>query len=51
LELRTLIGAAKKKRTPVRKDGVSFDVDGHKRILKLSVSPLGGKPRKTNSVS
>jgi two-component system, chemotaxis family, CheB/CheR fusion protein len=43
VELRTLIGAARKKGTPVRKDGVVFDGNGHKRILDLSVLPLGEK--------
>ncbi len=43
VELRTLIGTAKKKGTPVRKDGVTFDGDGHKRVLNLSVLPLGEK--------
>jgi two-component system, chemotaxis family, CheB/CheR fusion protein len=43
MELQTLIGAAKKKRTPVKKEGVSFDGNGHKRILNLSASPLGEK--------
>lgn len=43
IELRTLIGAAAKKNAPVKKDGVSFDGNGHKRILNLSVTPLGEK--------
>jgi two-component system, chemotaxis family, CheB/CheR fusion protein len=43
MELRTLIGSAKKKGEPVRKDGVPFEENGHKRILNLSVSPLGNK--------
>jgi two-component system CheB/CheR fusion protein len=43
MELRTLIGAAKKKRASVRKDGVSFDGNGHRRVPNLSVSPLGEK--------
>ena len=43
MELRTLIGAAKKKGASVRRDGVSFDGNGHKRVLNLSVSPLADK--------
>jgi two-component system, chemotaxis family, CheB/CheR fusion protein len=43
VELRTLIGAAKRKGMPVRKDGVLFDGNGQKRILNLSVLPLGEK--------
>jgi two-component system CheB/CheR fusion protein len=43
VELRTLIGAAKKKGTPVRKEGVAFDDSGHNRVLNLSVLPFGGK--------
>jgi two-component system, chemotaxis family, CheB/CheR fusion protein len=43
IELRTLISAARKKGTPVRKDGVLFEGNGSKRILDLSVSPLGQK--------
>jgi two-component system CheB/CheR fusion protein len=45
LELRTLIGAARKKDTPVRKNGVQFDGNGQKRFLDLSVTPLGEKGR------
>ncbi len=41
IELRTLIVAARKKGTPVKKAGVRFGDDGHRRILDLSVSPLG----------
>jgi two-component system, chemotaxis family, CheB/CheR fusion protein len=40
IELRTLIGAAAKKDAPVKKEGVAFDGNGHKRILNLSVLPL-----------
>jgi two-component system, chemotaxis family, CheB/CheR fusion protein len=43
LELRTLINAAAKKDAAVKKDGVAFDGDSRKRILNLSVSPLGLK--------
>ena len=43
VELRTLIDAARKKGSTVRKDGAAFDGNGHKRILNLSVSPLGEK--------
>lgn len=43
MELRMLLSAAAKKGNPVRKNGVVFDSDGHKRVLNLSVSPLGEK--------
>ena len=43
VELRTLIDSARKKGVPVRQEGVPFDSNGHKRILKLSVMPLGEK--------
>ncbi len=43
LELRSLINAATKKDVPVKKDAVAFDDNGHKRLLNLSVSPLGEK--------
>jgi two-component system, chemotaxis family, CheB/CheR fusion protein len=43
IELRTLIRSAKEKNAPVKQDGVVFDLDGHRRILILSVSPLGEK--------
>jgi two-component system CheB/CheR fusion protein len=43
LELRTLIGTARKKDIPVRKEGVPFDGNGQKRFLDLSVTPLGEK--------
>jgi two-component system CheB/CheR fusion protein len=41
LELRTLIGAARKKGAPVHKYGVRFGSNSHPRILDLSVTPLG----------
>jgi len=41
IELRTLINAARKTGAPVKKDGVIFDGNGHKRILNISISPLG----------
>jgi two-component system, chemotaxis family, CheB/CheR fusion protein len=40
VELRMLIGAARKKGIPVRKEGVHFEANGHKRVLNLSVLPL-----------
>jgi len=43
VELRTLISVAAKKGTPVRREGVLFEGNGHKRILNLTVSPLGEK--------
>ncbi len=43
LELRSLIGAARKKNAPASKNNISFDGNGHKRVLNISVSPLGGK--------
>ncbi len=43
IELRTLIGAAMKKNASVKKERVSFEGNGHKRILNISVSPLGEK--------
>ncbi len=43
IELRTLINASIKKDLPVRKDGVTFEDNGHQQILNLSVSPLGEK--------
>ena len=43
VDLRTLIGTARKKGSPVSKEGFVFDADGHKRILNLSVLPLGEK--------
>ena len=43
VELRTLIGAAINNDAPVKRNGVSFDGNGHKRMLNLSVSPLGEK--------
>jgi len=41
VELRTLIGAARKKNASVRKDDVRFENNGDRRILNLSVTPLG----------
>ncbi len=46
IELRSLITAATKKGGTARKDGISFDENGHKRMLNLSVTPLGGKQPK-----
>lgn len=43
MELRGLINAARKKGAPVKKDGISFEGDGHARILDLSVLPLAEK--------
>jgi two-component system, chemotaxis family, CheB/CheR fusion protein len=43
MELRTLIGAARKKRAAVKKNGITFAGNGHKRFLNLSVAPLGDK--------
>ncbi len=43
IELRALIAAATKKGGAARKDGISFDEKGHKRMLNLSVTPLGNK--------
>lgn len=43
VELRTLIAGAQKRDASVRKDGIQFDGNGHKRILNLSVTPLGEK--------
>ena len=43
IELRALITAATKKGRAVRKDGVAFDENEHKRMLNLSVTPLGDK--------
>ena len=43
IELRTLIGAAIKKDAPIQREGVSFNGNGHPRILNLSVTPLGDK--------
>jgi two-component system CheB/CheR fusion protein len=46
IELRTLISAAMKKYAPVKREGISFNGNGHSRILNLSVSPLGDKASK-----
>jgi two-component system CheB/CheR fusion protein len=43
IELRTLVNAAIRKDTPVRKDGVLFEDNGRKQMLNLSVSPFGEK--------
>lgn len=43
MELRSLIAAATKKSATARKDGIPFEENGHKRMLNLSVSPLGDK--------
>jgi two-component system CheB/CheR fusion protein len=43
IELRALITAATKKGGAARKDGIAFDENGHKRMLNLSVTPLGDK--------
>ena len=43
VELRTLISAVRKNDAPVKKDDVRFDSNGDKRILNLSVTPLGEK--------
>ena len=41
LELRSLIGAARKKNAPVKKNDIAVDGDGRKRIVNISVSPFG----------
>jgi two-component system, chemotaxis family, CheB/CheR fusion protein len=46
IELRTLINAAAEKDAPVKRDGISFNDNGHLRILNLSVSPLAEKVSK-----
>jgi two-component system CheB/CheR fusion protein len=43
IELRAVITAATKKGEAARKDGIAFDENGHKRMLNLSVTPLGDK--------
>jgi two-component system CheB/CheR fusion protein len=48
IELRTLINAARKKGSTARKDGVVFDADARKRVLTLSVSPLGEQTSSAN---
>jgi len=50
IELRALIAAAQKKDAPVGKDGVPFGGNGHKRILNLSVTPLGEKGARGNGL-
>jgi two-component system, chemotaxis family, CheB/CheR fusion protein len=42
-QLRMVISAATKKDGPVKKDGVFFDGNDRKRILNLSVTPMGNK--------
>lgn len=41
VELRTLIGLARKKKTQAKKIGIHFDEKGHKRVLNVSVLPFG----------
>jgi len=48
IELRTLISSARKSGALVKKDGVLFNGNGHKRILNVSVSPLGTKSSAAN---
>ena len=43
IELRSLIAAATKKGGTVRKSGIPFEENGHKRMLNLSVGRLGDK--------
>jgi len=43
IELRALISAAMKKGGVASKDGIPFDENGYKRMLNLSVTPLGDK--------
>lgn len=43
MQLRTLIAAAVKQDTAVRKEDVAFGENGQKRIVNLSVTPLGGR--------
>lgn len=43
MELRALISAAAKKRALVKKDGVTFENHDHRKLLNLSVAPLGDK--------
>lgn len=43
VELRTLIASATKKCAAVKQEGIGFEDNGRKRILNLSVSPLGDK--------
>jgi hypothetical protein len=42
LELRSVITAAKRKRKPVRKEGVRVTVHGHTRDLTLKATPISG---------
>ena len=53
VELRTLISSAKKKGVLAKQEGIIFDGNGHKRVLNLSVTPLGepgknGEKRSSN---
>ena len=41
MELRALIAAAAKKKALVKKDGITFENHDHKKLLNLSVAPLG----------
>lgn len=43
IELRSLIAAATKKGGTARKTGIPFDENGRRRMLNLSVAPLGDK--------
>ncbi|HEY6251479.1 MAG TPA: chemotaxis protein CheB [Candidatus Angelobacter sp.] len=43
IELRSLINLAKKKGVLARRDAIPFEENGRKRILNISVSPLGEK--------
>ena len=43
MELRALIAAAAKKKALVKKDGIAFEDHDHRRLLNLSVAPLGQK--------
>ena len=43
VELRTLISAATKKGSSVKRDGIPFKGNGHGQLLNISVSPVGEK--------
>ena len=43
MELRTLISTARKKGAPVKKKGVVLAIDGAKKLVNLSIEPLGNK--------
>ncbi len=45
VELRTLIAAAQKKGATVQQEGIPFDGNGNRRILNISVAPLGNGDR------